>query len=85
MEKIALGVNSNIKTMIISGLFDAANGITNFYSPVYVEFVPDMITVKNFNAHMNNDTDLTSFKIKTDLVDSAGSSIVSWPFTKIVV
>ena len=47
MEKIALRVNSNIKTVTIGGIFDitGTKGLI-FTAPIRVEFIPDLIILK---------------------------------------
>lgn len=80
MDKLALSVNSNVKIAIVSGLFDAANGIFSFRSNVNVDFIPDLIVLKNYAATFGDDTDPTTFKVISNLVNG---ELLTLPFARI--
>ena len=79
MEKIALGVNSNIKTVTIGEYFDTTGteGLI-LTAPIWVVFIPDLITLKYVCIIMDPNCDVTVYKVQSNLVNG---DIVSFLFS----
>ena len=79
MEKIALGVNSNIQTVIVGGVFDVGGGNQqySFNARIDVNFEPDLIVLKHYDLTIDNATTPSIYKVSSNLVNS---DILSFPF-----
>ena len=83
IESIVKGINSNIQTVLVAGTFYINNlvNILSFTAPIFLEFVPDLITIKNVNVSFDYTAPRIVFKITSDLIDS--SCLCSFPFKSI--